>query len=113
MKRSFRILFALAVLSMLGASPQDNVTFVVGHSSTFEMLDNVEVLLAVGSTLIPLGRTSPLGQLTIRKDKLRQDNSGVVLFCKEHFFCGALRLDEPNFFKFDRHLIHLAPFAVE
>jgi hypothetical protein len=123
MKARFRMAFAVAILSTLAwtsaiepqtaTSDHEDVTFAVGSSATSEMLRGVEVLVAAGSELVPLGRTNVLGQLTIRKEELRLGGSSVVLFCREHFFCGALRLDEPDFFKFDRHLIHLAPFAVE
>lgn len=89
------------------------VTFSVGSSATSQQQEGVSVLLvAKDGHLIALGQTDITGRLSVVKDRLLQQGGPAILFCKERFFCGALRLDDQEFFDYDFHLIHLAPFTV-
>jgi len=93
--------------------PNNSMTFWVGSSSTNHMLEDVTVLVArKDGRLEAVGRTDASGRFTVPKASLREDGSTVVLFCKERFFCGAFRLDDPKFLEADYRLIHLAPFSI-
>jgi len=89
------------------------ITFIVGNSASHQLLQGVAVLLvAKDAKPVTLGWTDQYGRIPVLRDELMRGVAGAVLFCKERFFCGAFRLDEPEFFDADERLIHLAPFAV-
>lgn len=90
-----------------------SVVFEVGNASSSQVLADVTALLAGSDEkLITLGHTDATGRLSVRKETLGKRNNVAILFCKERFFCGAFRLDDPEFSKYDYHLIELAPFVV-
>lgn len=94
-------------------SSHATMTFSVGSAATSQHIEGVAVLLLKSQgQLVTLGQTDRAGRLSIHKSSLREDGGVVVLFCKERFFCGAFRLDDPEFFEYDYRLINLAPFAV-
>jgi hypothetical protein len=85
------------------------LTFVLWRSDTFERLDDVEVYIIHndGSQAFA-GKTNTIGMLTIDKNLL--DQSIVVLFCKNNFFCGALFSSRSNFEIYREMTVYLAPF---
>jgi len=115
--RPFLLLFCVALCLPLGgtvpASSSETITFSVASSASDKKLDGV-LLLLTGSDgkLVELGHTDGNGRLAVSKDQLRQSGSAAILFCRERFFCGAFRLDDPKFLEADYRIIDLAPFAV-
>ena len=98
--------------SSTSSSGASSITFFVGSSSTSQNLAGVSVFQVTRSgELIRLGETNLGGRFSYSKEELKRGGQ-VILFCKERYFCGALRLDEPGVFEYDRQLIHLAPFAL-
>jgi len=93
--------------------PEDTITFSVGACGTSRQLEGVEVLLVrKDGQLENLGQTDIAGHLTVKKGVIAPKGSAVVLFCKEKYFCGALRLDEADLLAARLRLIHLAQFAL-
>lgn len=84
----------------------------VALSSESETLEAVEVtaVLSDGRERV-LGRTDGFGRLRISREDLGEDVK-ILLFCREGFFCGALRTSEPSFHEYREHLIALARFMV-
>jgi hypothetical protein len=70
----------------------------------------VEVQLVDCEETRLLGRTDAAGGLNVSRDSLAR--GGVLLFCRQGFFCGALNVSEPRFLEFREHYIELAPFSV-
>jgi len=71
----------------------------------------VEAVLR-GGEIVKLGATNESGRVRVSKNELREQEAIVLLICKEYYFCGALRLDQEDFFEYDERSIHLAPFGI-
>lgn len=85
----------------------------VADSENYQPLPEVAVLAVTRSGLIvESGKTDKSGRVQLSKNDLREQQAIVLLFCKEYFFCGAMRTDESGFFEYDERLIHLARFVV-
>lgn len=92
------------------AAGQSEIKFFVGGSGDSKLLPGVEVILLSSDKRV-LGRTDYLGSYVIKASTIRQSNAHAVLFCTEHYFCGAI-LVEPDLFEYSEKYIELAPFAV-
>lgn len=92
--------------------PPDATITLVALSSESEALKAVEVtaLLIDGRERV-LGRTDAFGILRVRPEDLGNDVK-ILLYCREGFFCGALRTSDHSFHEYGEHLIALAPFMV-
>lgn len=77
---------------------------------TGELLSDVEVVAVNADGLVKIGQTDR-GVLSVEPEALRNLHPYVVLFCHEHFPCGALVVRE-RFFGFREHDVRLAPFIV-
>lgn len=78
-----------------------------------QVLAGVSVdLVRENGTRISLCTTDSSGNCEVKVSVLRAAGRGLLLFCKEMYFCGALELGEPRFLDFSEHLIVLAPFAI-
>jgi len=73
----------------------------------------VSVLMATGETVV-VGKTGPFGTIRVPKLLLDPGRAKIVLFCEDHFFCGALRANDPSrdLRKWDEYFLELAPVAV-
>ena len=56
--------------------------------------------------------TDSLGNCAVELSILREAGDGLLLFCKEMYFCGALKMSAPRFLEYKEHVIALAPFAI-
>lgn len=90
----------------------DTTIAFVALSTESEALSGVDVtaFLTDGRERV-LGRTDNLGLLRVSREELGDDVK-VLLFCREGFFCGALRTGDSGFLEYREHLIALAPFMV-
>ena len=89
------------------------MVFFVGDSKTQSMLPGVKLLLVSdGTQTSEIGSTDLNGRASVSLSRLRVSGSRVLLFCRDGYFCGALRIDESPFFEFGERFIQLAPFAL-
>lgn len=120
MLRSWPAVSLLALLLCLLADgpvhtldgPDDEQIVFLVSSRDLPMLEGVRVYLVSSKGEELVGRTDALGSLRIPRSLLKRDDAFSLLFCAEHFFCGAWRLTEPSFFRFKEHYIELAPVAL-
>lgn len=100
------------VITATSADDASTMVFFVGDSKTQKMLPNVKLLLVSdGAPASDIGTTDLNGQASVPLSRLRLSGSRVVLFCRDGYFCGAIRVDESSFFEYREHFIQLAPFA--
>lgn len=92
-------------------SDDEIVFFVVGSGSTGEALSSASVSLIGHNGIRLLGRTDETGKFRVDINKLRGGDKWALLFCTKNFFCGAIRLDDPEFFRYRERLIVLAPYS--
>lgn len=59
-----------------------------------------------------LGLTDPGGRLTLESAGLKALDPYVILFCHDLYFCGAMRADDSNFYKYRERSISLAQFVI-
>ena len=91
----------------------DSVIFSVGRTYPSRQLEGVDVIVVRKDVrLETLGQTDSAGHFSVSKRLLSEENSVVVLFCQERYFCGAFRLSELDLPAAKLRLIHLAPLAV-
>ena len=113
------ILTAIATSASAGDQPKrasgtSVITFSVTSASTDKSLPAVNVVLVSKDRgIVQIGQTDDLGQVSLDREVLSKSENLALLFCKDHFFCGAFRLDSPSFLQADRRLIDLAPFSIE
>jgi len=91
------------------------MAFKVASAQSGQMLPGVKVsMIGQDATEYDLGQTNMLGYLSVPKAILREHQARVVLFSREHFFTGAIKVDDPggDFFDYDEKFIELAPFAL-
>jgi hypothetical protein len=95
-----------------GISPVRPATikFIVGVSGSSKALPGVDVTLLTAKGR-HLGKTNEFGELSIVTSIIKVSRARAVLFCAEHFFCGAIRVD-PDLFGYSEVYIELAPLAV-
>lgn len=107
------LIIALIACRGFAGMTKDSPTmrFIVAESGG-AVLEGVEVLLARSGELVPLGKTGPLGTIDVQEDDLHEVGAVAILFCKDFFVCGALRLDQERFFEYDEHFLVLAPFTM-
>jgi len=83
--------------------------FIVFHAETFERLSDVEMsIINSDGTQNYIGKTDGFGVIYV--DAKRVERSIAVVFCKNHFFCGAFLTNQSNFKIYKERSIHLAPF---
>lgn len=76
------------------------------------MLEHVSVMaLAADGKAIPIGETDVFGSLSVPREELGRDKLVTVLFCKDWYFCGALRLETGALAATPDHHLQLAPLA--
>ena len=89
---------------------EGGVKFWVGDSRTDKMLEGIELkLVADDGTIETMGLTDVFGSISVSREDLAR--AKVLLFCHEHFFCGAIQVDSPEFSRRNERLIQLAPIA--
>ena len=111
------LVLALLTLPPVAACNADDaiarMEFIVAESGPGgQVLEDVEVTLLRRAGFKSLGRTNGVGWIAVKRALLEEDGALAVLFCSEWHFCGAFRLDDREFFKYDERFITLAPFAV-
>src|SRR5207302_9151596 len=94
----------------------NHLKFAVANSADSSMMlpgVEVSVLMASGETVV-VGNTDGFGEVRVPKKLLDPGQAKVVLFCEEHFFCGALQANDPSrvLRKWDEYFLELAPVAV-
>ena len=87
-----------------------SIKFIVGVSGTSKALPGVDVILLTSKNR-QIGKTNSFGELSIKTSVIKESRAPAVLFCAEHFFCGAIRV-EPDLFGYSDVYIELAPLAV-
>lgn len=106
------VLAPLVVFSFLHGRadelPPSQMEFIVLGSGP-QVLEGVEVSLVSKDGLRSLGRTNGVGRISVERKILQEPGALAVLFCSEWYFCGAFRLDDPEFFEYEERLIALAP----
>ena len=91
------------------------MVFRVASAQSDQMLVGVRVtMIGDAGAELELGQTDMFGSLSVPKAVLREHQARVVLFMRERFFTGAIRVDDPraDFYAFDEQYIELAVFAV-
>lgn len=89
------------------------VQFIVASAADSALLTQVEVV-AVGheGQFQTLGFTDSSGTLEVPVATLARARPSLVLFCRDHFFCGALRVtNREEFLRYREHYVHLAAWA--
>ena len=93
-----------------GASSVLRLSVTNTHPSVLEGV-SVELVRSNGSREL-LCATDDSGGCDVDRARLRDAGDGFLLFCKERYFCGALKLGTPGFLDKEGHLIVLAPYAI-
>lgn len=101
----------LAPLMQTDELPKQTIMFFVGDSRTQKMLPSTRILL-VTDTVTDCATTDEFGRAMISLEKLKNPMTTTVLFCHSGYFCGAIRVQEGDFFEYEEHFIQLAPLAV-
>lgn len=97
-----------------GRRPTPRMDFVVADASPRgQVLGGVRVVLLRRGGLKFLGRTSLVGDVSVKRGLLQEEGAVAVLFCKKGYFCGAFRLDDPEFFDYDERFITLEPLEAQ
>jgi hypothetical protein len=112
--------WALIALLLPGCSPlrsgiapaPDEPVLIVVADTFSQTLEDVTVFLFSDRGARELGKTDSAGFFHLDRVLIEHSRAGVLILCKEGFFCGALPLTEPTFLEYEEHYIHLAPFAV-
>jgi hypothetical protein len=102
---------SLARAGQAGTEAISSQMLIVVGSRGAGVLQGVSVTLFDKEGRSELGVTDGAGQVHIPVQRLKW-RTGVLILCRDHYFCGALRLDTPHFFEYGEHYIELAPFAV-
>jgi hypothetical protein len=89
------------------------ISFSVANSDISSPIHGVcvSVILADGH-VDNLGLTDESGGIEIDREALVEKQPVVILFCKDGFFCGALRVNEDLALEVDNRRVHLARFAI-
>jgi hypothetical protein len=89
------------------------ISYSVANSDDSQAISGVEVtaVLLNGGT-IKLGTTDESGGILIDRVSLEKKQPVIILFCKEGFFCGALRVEADLALEIDDRRVHLARFAI-
>lgn len=96
-----------------GSSPVQEQVFFVGAATSLQMLGDVRVsIIGPDKGSRPLGETNEFGRITFPRTVLQEEPHGVIVFCRQGFFCGAFPVEDLPVDKSGARLIHLAPFAV-
>lgn len=93
--------------------PEGRITFQVSTSTEKEGIMGVDVSAVTTEGIVPLGETDAGGRLIVDLELLKELEPYVVVFCRDYFFCGAIRSDSPDFFGYRMHAISLAVFTVD
>ena len=90
------------------------IVFVVGAAHSSQALAGVRVsLLGRDGIELELGTTDESGRLRVPKSLLQSHDVRVILFSRQGFFTGAIRIDsEGDYYSAHERYIELAPFAV-
>lgn len=117
-----KFLLMIALLcSACSSVNQDHVTFAAEHRIEFYVASSGDFLPIAGTKVILVSQQNPMTTIAITNEDgravvsipvLSGIDSGVLLFCAEDFFCGALRLEDDALLEFSEVSIHLAPFAL-
>jgi hypothetical protein len=103
---------APTIAGPLPESPEKKLVFIVEGSCDNRIGPGVSVvLISPHRAARPVGVTDSGLRVAISKALLAENRDGVLLFCQKNFFCGAVRLDEPDLLGYDEKLIQLAPVA--
>lgn len=94
--------------------PTPRMDFIVADASPRgQVLGGVRVVLLRRGGFKFLGRTSLVGVVSVKRRLLQEEGAVAVLFCKKGYFCGAFRLDDPEFFDYDERFITLEPLEAQ
>ncbi len=94
------------------AADHSQLVLIVGSARSQQMLSGVKVtLLARDGSEVDLGTTDSLGRLAVQKAFLRERGAKVILFSTDHFFTGAIRIDDSKL-SYDELYIQLAALAM-
>ena len=90
------------------------IVFVVGVAHTSQAVSGVTVsLLGRDGIEVQLGTTDENGRLTVPKSLLQSHDVRLILFSREGFFTGAIRIEsEHDYYSANERYIELAPFTV-
>lgn len=91
-------------------SGANSLTLKVGITGGPTILSKAEVVLVQPTGILPLGETDRFGEIDLDKTVLRK--SYALLVCSRGFFCGALRLDDEELYRFDHYYIELTAQAL-
>jgi hypothetical protein len=87
------------------------IEFIVVTSIDSRPIENAEVIvLSRDQGLFPIGKTDSSGRVFV--DRASLVDTDAVLFCKEGFFCGALRIVDDHVLELESRLVVLAFFAI-
>ncbi len=103
---------APTIAEPLPESPERKLVFIVEGSCNNRIPPGVSVvLISPHHAARPVGVTDSGLRVAISKVLLAENRDGVLVFCQKNFFCGAVRLDEPDLLGYDELLVQLAPMA--
>ena len=91
-------------------APRASVVFLVADPQGRPLAD-VQVLFVGKEGEEAVGKTDQLGSLEVPLERLTEDTPTAVLFCKEWYFCGALRTSTDRFLEYREHYIKLLGVA--
>jgi hypothetical protein len=88
----------------------------VADAETMIPLEGVSISAINRDGEVPLGTTDEHGAVCVPKRTLASYDPSLILFCRQGFFCGALKTREDmsghDFLDFDEHFITLARFKI-
>jgi hypothetical protein len=101
--------------SQAATSDHSRIVFVVASAQGGQLLPGVKVsLVGRDGAELELGKTDSSGRLQVLKATLHEYEAQLILFSRESFFTGAIRVQGSglDFYSFDERFIQLAAFGL-